>query len=92
MTDQLHQAVHLLPMPVTLIGAKDGDQHNITTAAWVNQISWNPLQLMVSISPQRYIHDMIARTGEFMVTIMGEGDKATAFFLWDKIRQGYRQG
>ncbi|MDR9756141.1 MAG: flavin reductase family protein [Thermacetogeniaceae bacterium] len=80
MTDQLHQAVHLLPMPVTLIGAKDGDQHNITTAAWINQISWNPLQLMVSISPQRYIHDMIARTGEFMVTIMGEGDRATAFF------------
>jgi flavin reductase (DIM6/NTAB) family NADH-FMN oxidoreductase RutF len=78
--DQMRQALHLLPMPVALIGARDGDKHNITTVAWINQASWTPLQVMVSIAPQRYIHDMIVKSSEFMVTIMGEGEEATVYF------------
>lgn len=83
-SDQRRQALHLLPMPVVLIGARDEDKHNITTVAWINQCSWTPLQVMVSIAPQRYIHDMIAKSREFMVTIMGEGEEGTAFFCGTK--------
>jgi flavin reductase (DIM6/NTAB) family NADH-FMN oxidoreductase RutF len=36
--------------------------------------------VMVSIAPQRYIHDMIVKSSEFMVTIMGEGEEATVYF------------
>ncbi|HHV35531.1 MAG TPA: flavin reductase family protein [Syntrophomonadaceae bacterium] len=75
-------------MPVALIGARDGDKHNITTVAWINQCSWTPLQVMVSIAPQRYIHDMIAKSREFMVTIMGEGEEETVFFCGTKSGRG----
>ncbi|MGB4504079.1 MAG: flavin reductase family protein [Syntrophaceticus sp.] len=83
-SDQMRSALDLLPMPVVLIGARDGDKHNVTTVAWINQCSWTPLQVMVSIAPQRYIHDMIAKSREFMVTIMGEGDEETVFFCGTK--------
>ncbi|AFV12036.1 FMN reductase-like protein [Thermacetogenium phaeum DSM 12270] len=80
----IRQALQTLPAPVALIGAKDGDRHNITTVAWICQESGDPPQVMVSIAPQRFIHDMIVRSREFMVTVMGEGDEEAALFCGTK--------
>ncbi len=79
-TDQISQALHRLPMPVALIGAVDGDVHDITTVAWLNQESSDPPHVMISVAPQRYIHNLIVKSKEFMVTIMGEGDAEGALF------------
>lgn len=91
--DQVRQALQSLPAPVALIGAKDGERHNITTVAWISQESGDPPQVMVSIAPQRFIHDMIVKSKEFMVTVMGDGDKRLPFSagqnpagMWTRLR------
>jgi flavin reductase (DIM6/NTAB) family NADH-FMN oxidoreductase RutF len=73
-------AVRSLVWPVCLIGAKQNEKHNVMTAAWVTQVSADPLLVLVSIAPGRYTHDLIARTGEFVVSILGRGQENISSF------------
>ncbi len=74
----MNLAVRSLVWPVCLVGATQNGQHNIMTAAWITQISANPLQLIISIDKSRYTHNMISETGEFMVSILGSEQKEIA--------------
>ncbi|OAT86743.1 flavin reductase family protein [Desulfotomaculum copahuensis] len=73
-------AVNTLIWPVCLVGAKENDKHNVMTAAWVSQVSANPLLVMVSVAPGRYSHDMIVRTGEFMVSVLSAAQQEVSTF------------
>lgn len=73
-------AVRSLVWPVCLIGAKQNEKHNVMTAAWVTQVSADPLLVLVSIATGRYTHDLIARTGEFVVSILGRGQEQISSF------------
>jgi len=46
------------------------DRVNGMTAAWVSQVSLNPLLLMVSIAPARFSHDLIKESGVFAVNVL----------------------
>ncbi len=59
----------LVPTPVVLIGASDGETKNIMTAAWVGVACSEPLMLAVAIRPQRFTHSLIRKSGEFTVNI-----------------------
>lgn len=76
----LNAVMRCLTWPVTLVGAQQNGKHNIMTTAWVTQVSVNPLLVLVSIGPGRYTHDMIAETGEFVISILNKEQKEISSF------------
>lgn len=73
-------AVRSLVWPVCLVGARQNDKHNVMTVAWVTQISVDPLLVLISIAPSRYTHDLIAQSGEFVVSILSSEQKDISSF------------
>jgi len=55
---------------VYIITARDGERINGMTAAWVSQVSFRPLLVMVSIAPERYTFELIDRSGYFAVNAL----------------------
>ena len=60
----------LYPVPPVLISCADEEGNsNIMTAAWAGTICSDPVMVSVSIRPERFSHDIIARTGEFVMNL-----------------------
>ena len=63
----------LYPLPAVMISCADEEgKSNIMTAAWAGTICSDPVMVSVSIRPERYSHDVIARTGEFVINLTTE--------------------
>lgn len=62
-----------VPQGVFVITAKAGDRINGMTAAWVSQVSFNPLLVGVAIAPARYTHGLIEEGGLFCVNALPKG-------------------
>lgn len=61
------------PVPAALISCGDQTgQKNLLTAAWVGTISSSPAMAYVSIRPERFSHDMIETSGEFVINLTTE--------------------
>ncbi|MDO5475585.1 MAG: flavin reductase [Eubacteriales bacterium] len=60
----------LYPVPPVMISCADEEgRSNIMTAAWAGTICSDPVMVSVSIRPERYSHDVIERTGEFVINL-----------------------
>ncbi len=55
---------------IYIITVRSKDKVNGMTAAWVSQVSFQPLLLMVSIAPARYTHGLIKESGYFAVNTL----------------------
>jgi flavin reductase (DIM6/NTAB) family NADH-FMN oxidoreductase RutF len=55
---------------VYVVTTRLGDRVNGMTAAWVSQVSFSPLLVMVSIAPPRYSHDLIKESGVFAINVL----------------------
>ncbi len=63
----------LNPLPVVLISCTDEEGHNnVMTAAWAGTICSDPVMVSVSIRKKRYSHDIISKTGEFVINLTNE--------------------
>ncbi len=63
----------LAPLPAVLVSSADEEgRANLMTAAWAGTISSDPVMVSVSIRPERYSHDIIERTGEFVLNVTTE--------------------
>lgn len=63
----------LYPVPPVMVSCADEEgRSNIMTAAWTGTICSDPVMVSVSIRPERYSHDIIARTGEFVINLTTE--------------------
>ena len=58
---------------VYIVTVRAKDKMNGMTAAWVSQVSFSPLLLMVSIAPPRYTHGLVEQAGYFAVNTLPEG-------------------
>jgi len=68
----LSQAIRLInPGPVVLVTARYKDAVNVMAAAWTTPISHAPPLVGVSISPRRFTHELIKRSGEFVLNVPG---------------------
>ncbi len=63
-------ALHLLPAPVTVIGARRGAELGGLTAAWVTRVSLTPPLLVVAIGHERHTRELLADAGEFTVSVL----------------------
>ena len=58
----------LNPVPAVLITCADEEGNtNVMTAAWAGTVCSDPVMVSVSIRKERHSHDIIARTGEFVM-------------------------
>ena len=63
----------LYPVPAVLVSCADEEgRANVMTAAWAGTVCSDPVMLSVSIRKERYSHDIIKRTGEFVVSLTTE--------------------
>lgn len=68
----LDQALRLIPAPVAVIGARQGDELGGLTAAWVTRVSIDPPLLLVSIGHERRTYDLLQGAEQFTVSILAE--------------------
>jgi flavin reductase (DIM6/NTAB) family NADH-FMN oxidoreductase RutF len=71
---------------VYVVTTRVGEKINGMTAAWVSQVSLNPLLVMVSIAPSRYTHTLIQESGSFAINVLPRGQVELAK------RFGYKSG
>ena len=60
----------LYPLPVFLVTVADGKgKTNIFTVAWAGTVCSDPPMVSISVRPERYSHQMIEETGEFVINL-----------------------
>ena len=59
----------LSPLPPVLVSCGTVDKPNVMTVAWTGIICSDPVITSVSIRPQRFSHDIIKESGEFVINL-----------------------
>ena len=61
----------LYPLPVVMVSCnRKGEKTNIVTVAWTGTICSDPAMVSISVRPERYSHDIIEETGEFVINLV----------------------
>ena len=77
----------LYPVPAVMVScARKGERPDIITIAWAGTVCSNPPMVSISIRPQRYSHDIIEETGEFVINLVTE--KLARACDWCGVRSG----
>ena len=79
----------LYPVPAVMVSCKakeEGACPNIITLAWTGTVCSDPVMLSISVRPERYSHDIIEKSGEFVVNLVTE--KLTRACDWCGVRSG----
>ena len=72
MTDTIAQLCQRLTQGVYVIGVAHGKARNAFTAAWVMQVSFDPLLLALSINPDHSSYALLKESGAFSVNVLKE--------------------
>ena len=59
----------LAPVPLALVTCTDGTRSNIITVAWTGIINSNPPKTYISLRPERFSHDIIKKSGFFVINL-----------------------
>lgn len=63
----------LNPVPVVLVSCGDApENYNILTIAWAGTICSSPAMVSISVRKERHSHEIISRTGEFVINLTTE--------------------
>lgn len=60
------------PIPAAMISCGTMQKSNIITVAWTGVINTNPAMVYISVRPERYSHDIILKSGEFVINLTNE--------------------
>lgn len=59
----------LSPVPAALVTCGTVDAPNALTIAWTGIVNSNPPMTYISVRPERYSHDIIKESGEFVINL-----------------------
>ena len=62
----------LNPLPAVMVSCSDGDLDNVLTIAWTGIINSEPPITYVSVRKSRYSHQLIEKSGEFVINLVNE--------------------
>jgi len=62
----------LNPVPAVMVSCGNEDEHNIITVAWTGIVNSEPPMTYVSVRKERHSHDIIKKTGEFVINMTTE--------------------
>lgn len=57
------------PIPAVMVSCGDMENSNIITVAWTGIINTNPAMVYISVRPERFSHNIIKETGEFVINL-----------------------
>lgn len=57
------------PIPAVMVSCGNMEKSNIITVAWTGIIASDPAMCYISVRPNRYSHDIIKETGEFVINL-----------------------
>lgn len=60
------------PIPAVMVSCGTMEKSNIITVAWTGIINTNPAMVYISVRPERYSHDIIEKSGEFVINLTTE--------------------
>ncbi len=77
----------LYPVPAVMVSCRRRDERpNIITVAWAGTVCSDPAMVSISVRPERYSHDIIEDSGEFVINLVT--DKLTKACDWCGVRSG----
>lgn len=63
----------LYPLPVVMVSSADENgKPNIITIAWTGTICSDPAMVSISVRKERYSHELISKSGEFVINLTTE--------------------
>ena len=61
----------LSPLPAVLVtSCAEGERPNVATVAWCGITCTHPPRVYISLRPSRYSHEIISKTGEFVINLV----------------------
>ncbi|SJM91911.1 flavin reductase family protein [Crenothrix polyspora] len=78
MSENLADVCRYLSHGVYVVGVASGELRHAFTAAWVMQVSFNPLLLAISINPAHYSYQVLQAGGVCTVNVLGQHQYALA--------------
>ncbi len=76
----------LNPVPPVIVSCGDMEHPNLITIAWAGTICTQPSMVSISIRPERYSYDLIAKSGQFVINLPTES--LTRAIDWCGVRSG----
>ncbi len=72
MAKQIWKPANLLnPVPAVMVSCSDNEGHqNVMTAAWCGTVCSDPVMVSVSIRKSRYSHELISKSGEYVINLV----------------------
>jgi flavin reductase (DIM6/NTAB) family NADH-FMN oxidoreductase RutF len=71
--NQIAELFHRLTLGVYVVGVADKQRQDAFTAAWIMQVSFEPLLLAVSINPDNASYELLHASGGFTVNVLKQG-------------------
>lgn len=59
----------LAPVPAALVTCGTIDKPNVLTIGWTGIVCTRPAMTYISVRPERYSHDIISNSGEFVINL-----------------------
>ena len=85
----------LNPVPAVMVSCGDETEQNIITIAWTGIVNTDPPMTYISVRKERHSHDIIARTGEFVIESDYEGSGICNGLLrckiWTKSEMNFKE-
>ncbi|MEJ2579536.1 MAG: flavin reductase family protein [Kineosporiaceae bacterium] len=77
-----------------IVTARDGDEYAAAGINWITQASFAPPLVVVGVKADSQTHDLVKRSGAFVVNVLGEDqlDVAKAFFRPTEVADGTLNG
>src|SRR5262245_29255487 len=79
MSESIAALFKTLTQGVYVIGVANGEERNAFTAAWVMQVSFDPVLFALSINPQHSSYRLLKEAGTVNVLRRGQPDLAARF-------------
>lgn len=77
----------LYPVPAVMVScAREGEKTNIITIAWTGTVCSDPPMVSISVRPERFSHEIIRDTGEFIINLTTQ--KLLASADWCGVKSG----
>ncbi len=80
----------LIPLPAVMVSCvAEGFKPNIITISWIGIVNSEPPMLSISVKPNRHSHQIIKKSGEFVVNLTSESNVKMADFCGNKSGRKY---
>ncbi|MBE0437103.1 MAG: flavin reductase family protein, partial [Methylomicrobium sp.] len=78
MSGKIADLCRLISHGVYVVGVRDGEKTNAFTAAWVMQVSFDPVMLALSINPEHYSYRLLEAGKCCSVNVLGRDQMTIA--------------